>query len=189
MIPFEKIKEDGTWTLFMDRDDTINKRLPGDYVKSWSEFEFLPNALESIKYFSQVFNKIIIVTNQQGIGKEIMTSEQLNEIHSLMLDEIIEAGGYIDQIYYCPHLAIENPMCRKPNPGMGFQAAEDFPDIEFRKSLMVGDSISDMEFGYKLGMKNVLVKRSVQQTSTNQSMMVDMELASISELATYLKNY
>jgi len=80
MIPFEKIKEDGTWTLFLDRDDTINKRLPGDYVKNWSEFEFLPHALEALQYFSQIFNKLIIVTNQQGIGKEIMTAAQLDEI-------------------------------------------------------------------------------------------------------------
>jgi len=189
MIPFEKIKEEGTWTLFMDRDDTINKRLPGDYVKSWSEFEFLPHALEALKYFSQVFNKLIIVTNQQGIGKEIMTSDQLNVVHEQMIEEIIAAGGFIDQIYYCPHLAIEDPMCRKPNPGMAFQAVEDFPDIEFRRSVMVGDSISDMEFGYKLGMKNVLVNRRAQQISIDQSDMVDMELASLNELATYLRNY
>ncbi len=189
MIPFEQIKEEGTWTLFMDRDDTINKRIPGDYVKSWSQFEFLPYALEAITYFSQIFNKLIIVTNQQGIGKELMTSEDLDKIHSRMIDEIISAGGFIDQIYYCPHLAIEDPMCRKPNPGMAFQAAEDFPDIDFKKSVMVGDAISDMGFGYNLGMKNVLVNRRTQQISIDQSEMVDLELASLHELAIYLKNY
>ena len=72
---------------------------------------------------------------------------------------------------------------------MGFQAAEDFPEIEFRKSVMVGDAISDMEFGYKLGMKNVLVNRRAQKISIDQSEMIDMELASIHELATYLRNY
>jgi len=92
-------------------------------VKAINEFEFLPKALDAIKVFSQLFKYIIIVTNQQGIGKEIMTADELHKVHDKMTKDIIASGGYIDQIYFCPHLAIEDPMCRKPNPGMAFQAA------------------------------------------------------------------
>jgi len=186
MIPFEKIRTSGEWTLFLDRDGVINQKLPGTYVTSWQEFKFLPRALEAIKYFSQIFNHIVVVTNQQGIGKEIMTAEQLNNIHQKMADQIIDQGGYIDQIYYCPHLAIEDPMCRKPNPGMAFQAAEDFENIDFKKSLMIGDSLSDMEFGNKLGMYTILINSSSSLGGSESTDIINMQMPSLHEVATYL---
>lgn len=151
------LKIDKSWTLFLDRDGTINKKLEGDYVKKWEEFEFLPNTLTGIEKLSELFGKIIIITNQQGIGKKIMTEDELNFIHAKMLDEIFYNNGRIDKIYFCPELASENSYRRKPNTGMAEEAKAEFPDIDFSSSVMVGDSISDMKFGKNLGMKTVFI--------------------------------
>ncbi|MFA5541921.1 MAG: HAD-IIIA family hydrolase, partial [Bacteroidales bacterium] len=101
-------------TLFLDRDGVINTRLVDDYVKTWKEFEFIEGVLEAISIFSKEFDRIFIVTNQQGIGKGIMSEEDLDKIHSRMIEEIEAKGGRIDKIYFCKHLAKENHIDRKP---------------------------------------------------------------------------
>ena len=103
------------WTLFLDRDGVINKRPPNDYVKTWDEFEFLPGVLESLKILALKFSKIIIITNQQGIGKNVMTSEDLKIIHNNLIREVSEKKGRIDAIYFCPDLASKAVNCRKHN--------------------------------------------------------------------------
>lgn len=155
---------DYTWTLFLDRDGVINQKLSG-YVTSPSEFVFLHRAIESIVTLSDIFRTIIIVTNQQGIGKGLMTHDDLHSIHSHMLRNITLAGGRIDNIYYCPHLAQEEPLCRKPNPGMAIQAKTDFPDIDFKKSIMIGDSESDISFGNLLNMTTVRLNNIEDQNA------------------------
>jgi histidinol-phosphate phosphatase family protein len=146
------------WTLFLDRDGTINKRLPGEYVWNYNQFSFLPDVLSAIPIFNAHFNHVIIVTNQQGIGKEIMNEEMLQKVHDKMMEDIHLSGGFIDEIYYCPDLEIHDPTCRKPNPGMALKAQQDFPEINFRKSIMIGDSLSDIQFGQRLGMKTVWIQ-------------------------------
>ena len=148
---------DKTWSLFLDRDGVINKRLEDDYVKVLSEFEFIDGVPEAIKQFTEVFGKIIVVTNQQGIGKGVYTENDLNIIHHYMVDEIEKHEGKIDKVYFSPHLAADNHLWRKPNVGMAMQAKEDFKAIDFTKSVMVGDSMSDMEFGKKLGMVTIYI--------------------------------
>ena len=146
-----------TWTLFLDRDGVINRRLPGDYVKDLTAFTFLDGVLPALAIFSRLFGRIVVVTNQQGIGKGLMTEAQLAEVHRYMLRAIRDSGGRIDAVYHCPALERAGDPCRKPNTGMALQAKTDFPAIDFSRSLMVGDSLSDMEFGAVLGMVNVLV--------------------------------
>jgi histidinol-phosphate phosphatase family protein len=147
------------WTLFLDRDGVINERLIGDYVKLPEEFHFIPGVLEALKLLSGRFGRIIIVTNQQGIGKGLMTYEDLETIHDRMIAEIEEAGGRIDNIYFAPELEEENSPLRKPNTGMAELARKDFPEIDFSRSVMAGDGIHDMEFGKRLGMKCVYISR------------------------------
>jgi D-glycero-D-manno-heptose 1,7-bisphosphate phosphatase len=156
---------DKSWTLFLDRDGVINHRLPGAYVRNWEEFDFMEGVPNAIAAFSQIFGRIVVVTNQQGIGKGLMTAEQLVTLHDKMYRKIIDAGGRIDAVYFCPKLAIENPICRKPEAGMAYQAQRNFPEINFKKSVMVGDSLSDMGFGSKVGMWNVLVETN-EETGT-----------------------
>lgn len=153
----KKIRIDNNWTLFLDRDGVINKRLVDDYVKTWEEFEFLENVPECIAEFARIFKTIVVVTNQQGVGKGLMTESDLNKIHENMIVSIEQKGGRIDKVYFCPKLKAEHPNCRKPLPFMGLNAKKDFPDIDFSRSIMVGDSISDMEFGEALGMTNVYI--------------------------------
>ncbi len=150
-------KFDKTWTLFLDRDGVINTRLIDDYVKSLNEFEFVEGVPQAIAQFTKIFGRIVVVSNQQGIGKGLMTKEMLDTIHNHLCEEVEKAGGKIDKIYYCPHLKKDRSILRKPNIGMGLLARKDFPEIRFKKSLMVGDSISDMEFGKKLKMKTVFI--------------------------------
>ncbi|HPX34070.1 MAG TPA: HAD family hydrolase [Bacteroidales bacterium] len=145
------------WALFLDRDGVINKRIVDDYVKSWADFVFCEGAIEALKFFNTHFKRIIIVTNQQGVGKGLMTEEELQQIHEKMTTAIDQSGGRIDRIYSCTRLKSENPFCRKPNPGMALAARRDFPDINFKFSIMVGDSISDLKFGKKMGMKTALI--------------------------------
>jgi D-glycero-D-manno-heptose 1,7-bisphosphate phosphatase len=151
-----EFKFDNTWTLFLDRDGVINEKLENEYVKSWDEFIFKKGVLEAITDLSNMFTHIFIVTNQRGVGLGKMTEVELNEIHKKMLVSIEENLGKIDKIYHCSD-AEDSSLYRKPNIGMGLLAKQDFPEIEFSKSIMVGDSISDMEFGEKLGMKCVLI--------------------------------
>jgi D-glycero-D-manno-heptose 1,7-bisphosphate phosphatase len=145
------------WTLFLDRDGVINKRLMGDYVKSWEAFEFLPGVLEALKILPKHFDRIIIVTNQQGIGKGEMTEAALHDIHQKMLGTIEASGGRIDAIFHCPDLATEPDNCRKPSPAMAYEARQEFPQLSFDRSVVVGDTQSDIEFGKYLGMKTVFV--------------------------------
>ena len=145
------------WTLFLDRDGVINRRLPGDYVKTPEEFELLPGVPEAISIFSGIFDRIVVVSNQQGIGKGIMTEDDLNKVTIKMKTLIEEAGGRFDAIFYAPMLKHERHIMRKPRIGMGLAARKQFPEIRFNQSIMAGDSLSDMQFGKCLGMKTVLI--------------------------------
>ena len=143
-------------TLFLDRDGIINRLRPGDYVKSWDEFEFLPGALNALTKCNAMFRRILVVTNQRGVGKGLMTRQALDEIHRRMLQTIAAHGGRIDKIYCCTGLS-ENDPCRKPNIGMALQAQKEFPEIDFASALMVGDTSSDLLFGRNAGMHTVLI--------------------------------
>jgi len=134
-------------TLFLDRDGVINHKIENDYVKSIKDFKFIPEFIYVVKDLSLLFNRIIIITNQQGIGKGLMSISDLNEIHEYMLNTINDNNGKIDKIYFCPHLASENCLCRKPSPGMIQKAFQDYPDIDRSKSYFIGDSDSDMQAG------------------------------------------
>jgi len=144
-------------TLFLDRDGVINKKLEGRYVRNLSEFKFLPGVLKAVSQLSNIFNRIIIVTNQQGVAKGIMSESDLNILHAQMQESIERVGGKISKIYYCPHLETLHCMCRKPNPGMIQQAVIDFPNIVIKKSYLVGDSDSDIEAGKRMNLHTIKV--------------------------------
>lgn len=150
-------------TLFLDRDGVINQRLPGAYVRHWDEFTFLPGVLPAIALLRRYFDRIVVVTNQQGIGKHLMTDAELHAVHQKMLQEIKKAGGHLDGIYFCPDLKSKPDNCRKPAPAMAIQAQRDYPAISFSQSVMVGDSASDMAFGRQLGMQTVLIETNGEE--------------------------
>lgn len=145
------LKPDTSWTLFLDRDGVINYEKVADYIHTWDEFRFYPGAPEAIARLSKLFARTIIVTNQKGIGKGVTKQEDVENIHHKMVRAIEAAGGSITAIYYCPDTSDESPN-RKPNPGMAFMAKADFPEIDFAKSLMVGNNPSDLHFARNAGM-------------------------------------
>ena len=127
-------KADKSWSLFLDRDGVINKRIIDGYVQNKSQFHLLDGVTEAIEIFKKVFGHIFVVTNQQGIGKGIMTEEDLFDVHNYM-QELTETQ--FDKIYFCPSLAEDNSPMRKPNIGMAMEAQKDFPAVDFSKSIMV----------------------------------------------------
>lgn len=143
--------------LFLDRDGVINHRIIDNYVVSPSELLVFDFVREAIKNFKTSFDYIFIVTNQQGIGKKLMSENDLRLIHEKMLDLIDPDRNLIDKIYYCPHLKNENCICRKPAIGMALMAKNDYPDINFAQSYLIGDSESDISFGLTAGMNTIAV--------------------------------
>ena len=144
-------------TLFLDRDGVINNKIEGAYVRSFSEFKFIEGVLQAVSQLSNVFNRIIIVTNQQGIGKGLMSEIDLHNLHGQMSERILKYGGKIDRIYHCPHLEEVDCLCRKPKAGMIQQAVVDFPEIIIENSYLVGDSDSDIEAGKRMNLRTVKV--------------------------------
>jgi len=174
------------WTLFLDRDGTINEKFDDDYVKNWRQFKFLAGAVEGLKILNRIFGKTIIVTNQRGIGKGLMKKQDLDLFHQNMLSVLRVQGVHIDKIYYCPHnYEIENCNCRKPNIGMALDAKDDFHDIDFRKSVMVGDSLSDMVFGRTLSMITVLIDNESKPVTDSEGY-IDLRYKSLLEFANEL---
>ncbi|MGM0566479.1 MAG: D-glycero-alpha-D-manno-heptose-1,7-bisphosphate 7-phosphatase [Bacteroidota bacterium] len=174
--------------LFLDRDGVINQRLENDYVKSWAFFHFLPGVLKALKLLRNHFERIFIVTNQQGIGKGLMTSEQLDLIHQNMLKAIRESGGKVDKIYYCPDLAAKPGNCRKPSPYMALQAQKDFPELHFENAVMVGDTSSDIAFGKRLAMKTVLISSAQTFEVKKEAPQPDFVIKDLLSFALLLEN-
>jgi len=177
------INTNKSWTLFLDRDGVINVRPIDDYVKTWNDFNFLPGVPEALAIFSKLFKRIIVVTNQQGIGKGLMSSDDLEVVHSKMITEIQNAGGRIDAVYYCPELAGKPQSCRKPSTFMAQKALAEFPDIDFAKSLMFGDMLTDLQFGRNSGMKTVYINTNNQSMDTD---LYDKTYSSLIEFAELL---
>lgn len=177
---------DDSWTLFIDRDGVINKRIIKGYVKSIEEFEILPNVFKAFNIFDKIFGKIIVVTNQQGVGKGIMTVEQLHNIHNFLINEIKSHKGRIDSIYFCTDLHDSGSFFRKPEIGMALKAKKNHKEINFKKSIMVGDSVSDLIFGKKLKMKTILISEDFDFVR-KYSKLIDLTFPSLFDFAIYLE--
>jgi len=180
-MDLKELRIDKQWTLFLDRDGVINKKLDNDYVKTIEEFEFIEGSEKAIATMNQLFGRTVVVTNQQGIGKGLMTKDDLKKVHQYMQEQLVPFGGKLDQIYYCPELAESNSICRKPNTGMAEEARRDFPEIDFKKSVMVGDSLSDMQMGKRVGMITVFV--TPEKVKMKEA---DLQVASLKELSDLL---
>lgn len=143
----------------------INHEKHLDYIHTWDEFQFYEGVKEAFKIFNEKLGVIIMVTNQRGIAKGLTKLEDLQLIHKNMLQEIEEAGGRIDKIYFCADMESPN---RKPNPGMGLQAMKDFPEIDLSKSIMIGNTLSDMKFGRNLGVAiNIFLPTTLKNIPSN----------------------
>jgi histidinol-phosphate phosphatase family protein len=183
----KKLMIDKGWTLFLDRDGVINKRLPDDYVKHPDEFELIPGVAEALAIFAGIFETIVVITNQQGIGRGLMTENDLKRVHEKMMAAVSGSGGRIDAVFHSPDLKNTNSFTRKPAVGLGLKARKQFPSIRFNKSMMAGDTYNDILFGHRLGMKTVLIGDD-KEAAFKSIDMLDYTFPDLLSLATYLKN-
>ena len=145
-------------TVFLDRDGVVNEKMPeGRYVTSWSEFQPLPDVPSAIRKLNEAGLRVLIVSNQRGIALGLYTAETVRNIHTEFEKHLALHGAHVDGFYFCPHDKAQC-NCRKPLPGLFEQARAQFPDIQAETSAMVGDSLSDMEFGKRLGMHTVFLE-------------------------------
>jgi D-glycero-D-manno-heptose 1,7-bisphosphate phosphatase len=163
---------DKTWSLFLDRDGVINQRIIGDYVRTLEDFIFLEGVVDTIAKFGSIFGRIVVVTNQQGISKGLIDENDLHIINTYILEKIPQ----ISKIYYCPHLIMEECLCRKPNNKMALDAKIEFSEIDFSKSLMIGDSQSDIDFGKSLGMKTISIGDAFMNADASYQSLASIEL-------------
>jgi len=136
---------------FLDRDGVLNRKAPeGQYVTRWEEMKFLPGADAAIRLLNEAGFLVVVVSNQRCVAKGLITSGDLEAMHARMHREFAAAGARIDAIYYCPHDYEPPCSCRKPKPGMLFDAAQAL-DIDLGASWMIGDSTQDVEAGMAAG--------------------------------------
>ena len=147
----------GQRAVLIDRDDTIAKDVP--YCDDSAKFELYEHVPPAIKRLNDAGYKVIVVTNQSGIGRGYFTEETLSRIHDKMIRTVEAAGGRIDDVFHCPHTPDDHCSCRKPEVGMGLAAISKH-SINPRISFMVGDHEKDMEFGRRLGFRCIQVSES-----------------------------
>jgi D-glycero-D-manno-heptose 1,7-bisphosphate phosphatase len=145
-------------TVFLDRDGVLNEKMPeGSYVLNWAQFRLLPGVMEAIGRLNRANRRVIVVSNQRGIALRLYSSVDVEAIHASLQDVLRSHGAHVDSFYFCPHDTNEC-NCRKPLPGLFELARADFPDIQPATSVMIGDSLSDIEFGRALGMRCIFIE-------------------------------
>ena len=149
-------------TVFLDRDGVLNRKMPeGLYVTSWSEFLPLPGVPQAIGRLNRAGLRVIVVSNQRGIALGLYTSDIVRKLHAALQSWLQSQGAHIDAFFFCPHDKLQC-NCRKPLPGLFDQASAVFPEIAAESSVMIGDSLSDIEFGHSLGMATLFLEGNPQ---------------------------
>jgi D-glycero-D-manno-heptose 1,7-bisphosphate phosphatase len=144
--------------VFLDRDGVLNRKLPeGAYVSDWAQFQWLPGAVEAVARMNRAGLTVIVVSNQRGIALGRLSVEQLELIHGQLRSRLECQGARLDAIYYCPHDHGEC-NCRKPDIGLFEQAAKDFPEVDANNSVVIGDSLSDIQAGRRLGKRTIFIE-------------------------------
>ncbi|MEZ4713789.1 MAG: HAD family hydrolase [Caldilineaceae bacterium] len=146
--------------IFLDRDGVINRERR-DYVKSWGEFQFLPNALGALRQLAALSVPVLVITNQSAIGRGIVSQSEIDVIHRRMQQEVSAAGGRIDQVFVCPHRPDENCACRKPRPGLLLQALARY-NLVAARTVFIGDSFTDLQAAQAAGCRSMLVRSGLQ---------------------------
>jgi D-glycero-D-manno-heptose 1,7-bisphosphate phosphatase len=161
-------------TVFLDRDGVLNEKMPeGRYVTGWHEFHLLPGIPEAIARLNRAGLRVVVVSNQRGIALGLYTAADVESIHASLQNLLKTHGAHVDAFYFCPHDKQEC-NCRKPLPGLFEQAAAQFPDLAAETSVMIGDSLSDIEFGRRLGMKTVFIQAAPERQKPGAHIAAEM---------------
>jgi D-glycero-D-manno-heptose 1,7-bisphosphate phosphatase len=144
--------------VFLDRDGVLNRKMPeGVYVAEWAQFAWLPGAVEAVARMKRAGLTVIVVSNQRGIALGRVTTMQVERVHEKMQDHLARNDARLDAIYYCPHDYGEC-HCRKPDTGLFEQAFQRFPQANAGNSVVIGDSLSDIQAGWRLDMKTIFIQ-------------------------------
>ena len=174
--------------VFLDRDGVLNRKpAAGKFVTCWQEFELLPGAAEAVATLNRSACKAIVVTNQRGVALGLYSLSELADMHERLQRELAAHGGRLDAIYVCPHDEGQC-ACRKPLTGLFEQAFRDFPAATAHNSVMVGDSLRDIEAGFRVGMATVLVDEA---TGSSEELQRARTLATlrVASLAEFVHRY
>ena len=144
--------------VFLDRDGVINQDSP-QYIKSWSEFEFIPGSLDALAALNRSGFEVIIITNQSAVQRGLISMADLDQMHAKMQSVIQSRGGRILDIFFCPHLPTDDCSCRKPRPGMIERACNKY-GIDPATTTMVGDSTRDIECARNAGCARAALVRT-----------------------------
>jgi D-glycero-D-manno-heptose 1,7-bisphosphate phosphatase len=176
--------------VFLDRDGVLNRKPPaGKYVTCWAEFELLPGVEQALARINRSGRKAIVATNQRGVALGLYSLQELDGMHRRMGQILAAGGAQLDAIYICPH-DDGQCTCRKPMTGLFEQAFRDFPEAHAANSVMVGDSLRDVEAGRRMGMRTILVDDGAGAPTAG-----DLELArslahlSVPSLADFVDRY
>ncbi len=143
--------------VFLDRDGVLNPHIPGDYLKSAEELVVLPGVAQAVRRLNNAGLPVIVISNQQGVGKGVMTMADLTAIEQRMEEALaLEAGAKIDRCYYCTDLKNANSPRRKPEPGMLLEAAQDF-GLTVANTVFAGDSPTDIQAGHAAGVGKTIL--------------------------------
>lgn len=171
-------------TVFLDRDGVLNEKMPeGQYVTSWNDFRLLPGVAGAIQKLNQAGVRVLVVSNQRGIALGLYTIETVRGIHDALQNLLKSQEARIDGFYFCPHDRGQC-NCRKPLPGLFEQAVADFPDIDPMSSAMLGDSLSDIEFGRRVGMRAIFLEGNASRQKPGAKAardLADMHFSSLPE--------
>jgi D-glycero-D-manno-heptose 1,7-bisphosphate phosphatase len=158
----------------MDRDGVLNEKMPeGRYVESWSDFRVLPGVAEAIGRLNRAGPRVVVVSNQRGIALGRYLAADVEAIHSSLQNLLKAHGAHVDGFYFCRHDKGQC-NCRKPLPGLFQQAAADFPEIAPGTSVMIGDSLSDIQFGRNLGMMTIFIEGDPQRRKPGAEAAVEL---------------
>jgi D-glycero-D-manno-heptose 1,7-bisphosphate phosphatase len=170
--------------VFLDRDGVINRKPPrGGFVTCWEEFDLLPEVPEAIAALNRAGRKVLVVTNQRGVALGLYSLDELSKLHERMQKLLAARGAHVDGIYVCPHEAGQCE-CRKPQIGLFEQAFRDFPNATPANSVVIGDSLRDIEAGRKLGMRTILIGDNLNGSDTELQRarsLADLTLPSLAE--------
>jgi D-glycero-D-manno-heptose 1,7-bisphosphate phosphatase len=154
--------------IFLDRDGVIIENRP-DYVRTWEDVVLIPGALQAIVNLKSSPYRLVIVTNQAGVGRGFLSLDTANQINARLVELINQAGGRIDGVFLCPHLPEDGCDCRKPRPGMILQASERL-GLDLNRSILIGDALSDIHAGQSAGIPQNMLVRTGRGRQQEQSM-------------------
>jgi D-glycero-D-manno-heptose 1,7-bisphosphate phosphatase len=153
-------------TVILDRDGVINQDSDA-YIKSPDEWIPIPGSLEAIARLTKAGYRVVVATNQSGLARGLFDLNTLEAIHQKMESAIHEHGGVLAGIYYCPHGPEDGCTCRKPKPGLLHQIEQDL-DLDPTQTVLIGDSLRDLQAATAFGIKSVLVLTGKGRSSFNQ---------------------